>query len=218
MTQIEALAKIETLGQPFFETKDLAALLAVEHSNANKIAARLGQSGLIIPLVRGKWALRGINTLAVAEDLTSPYPAYVSLQTALYYHGMISQIPSVIYAVSLARSRRYQTPVGTFSIHHVDPDFFFGYELDRSGNAKIAVPEKALLDVFYLSPTRTRLFVRLPEIEFPRQFSWQRAFNMVAQIKGQARRVFVKKALSSMRDSSRQQTRLGAGGRRSRGD
>ena len=54
MTQVEALAKIEALGQPFFETKDLAALLNVEHSNANKIADRLAAAGLIVPLIRGK--------------------------------------------------------------------------------------------------------------------------------------------------------------------
>ncbi|HXM74150.1 MAG TPA: type IV toxin-antitoxin system AbiEi family antitoxin domain-containing protein [Chthoniobacterales bacterium] len=199
MTQVEALAKIEALGQPFFETKDLAALLGVEHSNANKIATRLARSGLIVQLARGKWAFRRANKLAVPEHLTSPYPTYISLQTALYYHGMLSQIPSVTYAVSLARSRQYETVFGKFSIHHVDPDFFFGYETDKSGSAKIAVPEKALLDVFYLSPTRTRLFVRLPEIEFPRGFSWRTAFDIATKIKSPARRTLVKKCLTSAR-------------------
>src|SRR5205823_159443 len=146
----------------------IAALLDVGHSNANKIAARLAHSGLIVPLMRGKWALRRTNKLAIAEHLTSPYPAYVSLQSALYYHSMISQIPSVTYAVSLGRTRRYETRLGTFSIHHVDPDFFFGYESSPLGDAKIAVPEKALLDVLYLRPSRTRLFAKLPEIEYPK--------------------------------------------------
>jgi predicted transcriptional regulator of viral defense system len=203
MTQVEALSKIEALGHPFFETKDLAALLDVEHSNANKIATRLAAAGLIIPLVRGKWAMRRVNKLAVSEHLTSPYPAYISLQSALYYHGMISQIPSITYAVSLARSRRYHTPLGTFSIHRVDPDFFFGFEMDRSGSAKIALPEKALMDVFYFSPTRSRLFVNLPEIEFPREFSWPKAFELATKIKSRARRVFVEEALSAIRSTSR---------------
>ena len=85
MTLIEAFAKIEALGQPLFETKDVAALLRVENSNANKIVSRLARGGLILPIARGKWALRTrLNNLAIAEHLTSPYPAYVSLQTALY--------------------------------------------------------------------------------------------------------------------------------------
>ena len=32
------------------------------------------------------------------------------------------------YAVTLARTRRYTTPLGTVSLHHVRPAFFFGYE------------------------------------------------------------------------------------------
>ena len=201
MTQTQAFAKLEALGHAFFETRDVAALLGVEHSNANKIADRLARVGLIVRLARGKWALRNASRLAACEHLTSPYPAYVSLQSALYYHGMISQIPSIIYGVSLARTRRYATPLGTFSIHHLDPDFFFGYELDPAGDAKIALPEKALLDTFYLGPTRTRLFVKLPEIEFPRRFDWRGAFAMVARIKSPARRVFVENALRSIRRS-----------------
>jgi predicted transcriptional regulator of viral defense system len=202
MTQIEALAKIERLGLPLFETKDLAALLKVEDSNANKIASRLAQTGLIVPIRRGRWALRRrLNKLAIPEHLTAPYPTYVSLQTALYHHGMISQIPAVTYAVSLARSRRYDTPIGTISIHHVEPEFFFGYELDESGIVKIATPEKALVDVYYLGPTRSRLFRTLPEIEFPRRFGWNKTFEIASKIKSRARRSFVERALTTLRDS-----------------
>jgi len=210
MTLVEAFAKIEALGQSFFETKDVAALLRVENSNANKIVSRLARGGLILPIARGKWALRTrLNNLAIAEHLTSPYPAYISLQSALYHHGMISQIPAVTYAVSIARTRRYKTPVGTFSIHHVVPDFFCGF--NDSGTAKIATPEKALVDVFYLGPTRTRFFVKLPELEYPQGFSWKKAFAMAAKIKGRARRTFVEKALTlaltSLRNSAKPRKR-----------
>ena len=203
MTQVEALARIERLGLPLFETKDIAALLKVENSNANKIASRLAHAGLLIPIRRGRWALRSrLNKLAIPEHLTAPYPTYVSLQTALYHHGMISQIPAVTYAVSLIRTRRYETPVGVFSIHHVEPEFFFGYELDESGIVKIATPEKALVDIYYLSPTRTRLFKSLPDIEFPARFSWTKTFQTASKIKSRARRTFVESALESMRDST----------------
>jgi predicted transcriptional regulator of viral defense system len=204
MTLVGALGKIEALGQPLFETKDVAALLGVENSNANKIVSRLAKGGLIISIRRGKWALRTrLNKLAVAEHLTSPYPAYVSLQSALYHHGMISQIPAVTYVVSLARARRYKTPIGTFSIHHVAPDFFFGYEWDKTGRVKIASPEKALADMFYFSPTKTRLFVKLPELQLPRRFDWSKIFEMARQIKSPARRQFVKERLTSIRQQLR---------------
>jgi predicted transcriptional regulator of viral defense system len=201
MTQVEALTKLERLNQPLFETRDLAALLKVERSNATQIATRLANAGLLVKVARGKWALRNVNRFAVAEHLTSPFPAYISLQSALYLHGMISQIPSVTYAVSLARPRRYETPLGVFSVHHVEPHFFFGYETDETGSAKIAVPEKALLDLLYFRPTRTRLFVDLPEIEFSKTFNWNKARGITRKIRNRSRRVLIEQALSKLRKS-----------------
>jgi len=204
MTQVEALTKLQRLDEAFFETRDLAALLDVKRSNATQIATRLARAGLLVKLARGKWALKGrVDRFAVAEHLTSPFPAYISLQSALYHNGMIAQIPSVTYAVSLARPRRYDTPLGTFSIHHVEPHFFFGYETNETGTAKIAVPEKALVDVLYFRPTRTRLFVGLPEVEFPKSFDWNLTGRMAREVRSRARRALVEQALSSIRNSAK---------------
>ena len=63
---------------------------------------------------------------------------------------MISQVPAVTYAVSLARTRRFATPVGTVSVHHVQPSFFFGFE-DAGRGGRLATPEKALVDVNWLA-------------------------------------------------------------------
>ena len=205
MNQVEALARIGSLGQPVFQTKDVAAAAGVTATNANKIATRLAASGFLIRLARGRWMLtREPNKLLVPEELTAPYPAYISLQTALYHHAMVSQIPTVTYAVSLAKTRRYQTPIGTFSIHHLAADFFFGFERDRT-NVPIAVPEKALLDVLYLSQTKTRLFVRLPELDLPKNFSWQKAAEFASCIRSVARRRSVKEKLGELKRRTRGQ-------------
>lgn len=199
MTLVEAFAKIQSLNQPFFETRDLAALLDVTNLNAAQVANRLAKAGLFVKLARGRWAIQGrIDPFAVAEHLTTPFPTYISLQSALYQHGMISQIPSVVYAVSLARTQRRQTPLGTYSIHHVEPGFFFGYELNETGQAKIAIAEKALVDFLYFRPARTRLFVHLPEIEFPKNFDWKLASRMAGEIQSHSRRALVQRALSCL--------------------
>jgi hypothetical protein len=85
----------------------------------------------------------------------------------------------------------------------VGPDFFFGYELAETGCVKIASPEKALADMFYFSPTKTRLFVKLPEIELPRRFDWSKTLMMAQQIKSPARRRFVTEGLISIRKAVR---------------
>ena len=89
-------------------------------------------------------------------------PAYGSLQTALYLHGIISQIPEVIYLVSLSGTRRQTTPLAPFSIHHIQPSFFFGYTVKHKEQVRIALPEKALEDFLYFSPAKSYLFRDLP--------------------------------------------------------
>jgi hypothetical protein len=93
----------------------------------------------------------------------------VSLLTALNLHGMIEQIPSTIYAVSLGRTERIDTRQGRFSFHHVVPEVFGGFEETETG-VLLASPEKALFDVAYLFAGRSRLFRSLPELELPPRF------------------------------------------------
>ena len=45
----------------------------------------------------GLWATDlSLDPLRLPEYLTAPLPSYVSFQSALFFHGMISQIPNVI--------------------------------------------------------------------------------------------------------------------------
>lgn len=192
MRLVDALGRLQRLDQPVVETADAAILLGVGKAHASKILARLAGAGQFIPLRRGVWAFPGrFDPMGIPERLTAPQPAYVSLQSALYHHGMISQIPSSIYAVSLARTRCYATPLGVVSVHHVSPDFFFGFETLGERGIRMAGPEKALLDVFYLAPARSRLFRSLPEVERPAGFDVKEARRMIARIPFPSRRNMV---------------------------
>ena len=91
----------------------------------------------------------------------------------------------------LDRTRRYETPLGVVSVHHVAPDFFFGFETVGDKGVRIARPKKALLDVFYLARARSRLFCQLPEVEKPRRFDVKEAQRMIARIPFPARRNMV---------------------------
>jgi predicted transcriptional regulator of viral defense system len=189
---IDVLARLQRFDQPVLDTGDMAAILGIGKAHASKMAARLAESGHLVALRRGIWAFPGrLDPMGLPERLTAPQPAYVSLQSALCHHGMISQIPSSVYAVSLARTRRYATPLGVVSVHHVSPDFFFGYETLGEKGIRMARPEKALLDVFYLTPARSRLFCRLPEVEKPAAFDASEARRMIARIPFPSRRAMV---------------------------
>ena len=113
MNQIEALRKIRPLGVPGFETRDIAALLGVSPANASVLLSRLARCGLVRRVSRGLWAADDrVGPDRLVEQLAAPYPAYVSLQSALFKRGLIEQMPSAVYAATLGRGRRVDTPLG----------------------------------------------------------------------------------------------------------
>jgi predicted transcriptional regulator of viral defense system len=202
MRLVDAHARLLGMAVPVFQTSDAAACLGIAGPHASQLLARLSAAGHLVRLGRGRWGFRDrIEPLALPEYLTSPYPCYVSLQSALYYHGMISQIPSVLYAVSAARTKTYVTVLGTVSVHHISPFFFFGYQATARGPGKVATPEKALVDFLYLGPARTRLFRALPELEFPRSFKVNEARRIIRRIRPVRRRNHVSRLFEKIWDA-----------------
>ena len=194
MKLVDVHSRLLEMEVAVFQTSDAAACLNIDNAHASKLLARLTSAGHLVHLSRGLWAFKDrVEFLALPEYLTNPFPSYISLQSALYYHDMISQIPTVIYAVSISRTKKYETPLGVVSIHHVNPSFFFGFELMGRGIAKMATPEKALIDFLYLSPARSNLFRALPELEFPKNFSTKEAHKIIAKIRSVRRKNLVKK-------------------------
>jgi len=194
MRLVDVLARLARMDIQVIQTSDAAAYLGIGNAHASKLLARLAASGHLARLGRGRWGFKDrIDRFALPEYLTSPYPSYVSLQSALYHYRMISQIPSVIYAVSIARTKAYVTALGTVSVHHVDPSFFYGHRPAGKAGGKIATPEKALIDFLYLSPARTRLFQALPELEFPRGFKVNEARKIIRRIRPVRRRNHVRR-------------------------
>ncbi|HYR55305.1 MAG TPA: hypothetical protein VEM39_04255, partial [Myxococcaceae bacterium] len=111
---------------------------------------------------------------------------------------MIDQIPSMIFLASLARSGRIETRLGTYSVHHVQPAFFDGFEVVPDSGIKLALPEKALVDFLYFSPTRGRLFNALPELELPRGFRRNVAREWVQRIPSRRVRTIVARRLDEV--------------------
>jgi predicted transcriptional regulator of viral defense system len=195
----DAYADLRRVGKAVLTTEDAALRLRASPSAASRILTRLATNGLVKRLRHGLWSLDpDLDPLLLPEHLTAPLPSYVSLQTALYFHRMISQIPRVIYAASLGRTRRIVTSIGTYSIHQLVPEFFGGWRDDNRVRVKMATPEKALLDVLYLAAAKSRLFVRLPELELPRRFSMRECRRWISKIPADYRRTMVTERLDTI--------------------
>ncbi len=116
-------------------------------------------SGRLIQLRRGLYALAppyagtAPSVLALASRIR--VPSYVSLQSALSYHGIIPESVPVVTSVTTNRPGRFETRLGGFLYRHLKRDLFWGYrevDVDAGQKAFVATPEKALLDHFYLTP------------------------------------------------------------------
>jgi predicted transcriptional regulator of viral defense system len=202
MNQIEALQRLQTLATPVVESRDVAALLQVSTSNATTILRRLAGKSMIVHLSRGRWLVNEkIDRLALPELISAPYPAYVSLQSALFQHGLIEQVPSVLYAVTTARPRRLRTSLGTISFHRMPAELFTGFELSSRSDAKVATAEKALFDLLYLAPGRSRLFSAQPELTIPRRFQWQRLKEYTELVKSPGRRAYIAGRIKAIRSA-----------------
>ena len=198
MKSIDALTKLKKLGQSFFKTSDASVCWQVPNAHASKILSRLMEAGQIAKISRSLWAIGTADPLEAAIHLSAPQPSYISLQTALFFHGIISQIPTITYAVTTGRTRKINTSIGRISFHHVSPDFFFGFKVFGSKNILMAEPEKALIDILYLKPARSRLFQALPEVTFSKEFSRKRAQKIVGTIHSCCRRTLVQNGLKKM--------------------
>jgi hypothetical protein len=93
---------------------------------------------------------------------------------------MIEQVPVIVYVVALGRTQRLRTAAGTFSMHHIAPTLFGGFEPSNGSN--VATPEKALFDLAYLSGGRSRLRAGLPELELPKRFRRSELERWLARI------------------------------------
>lgn len=80
--------------------------------------------------------------------------AYVSLHSALAFHGMIPEYVPETTCVTTGRPLRIDSPLGRIRYRHLKTEAFLGYRQVDFGMqaAFLALPEKALLDLVYLTP------------------------------------------------------------------
>lgn len=150
---------LETVGDlPLFRG---SLLLAGDRDpgDVRRQLSRWKASGKVLQLRRNlyllgsPWRRVQPHPFLIANELHRP--SYVSLQSALAYHGMIPEGVPVTTSVTTARPMTLDTPLGPHILRHIRPEVFFGYHrvpLPRDQEALVAGPEKALLDLVYLTP------------------------------------------------------------------
>jgi predicted transcriptional regulator of viral defense system len=115
------------------------------------------EKGYITKIIKGYYIFSDlkINESILFEIANKIHrPSCVSLEMALSYYHLIPESAYAITSVSSRRPGKYETPVAVFMYKRMKPALYFGYELveNQGRRYKIASPEKAILDYFYLNP------------------------------------------------------------------
>jgi predicted transcriptional regulator of viral defense system len=84
-------------------------------------------------------------------------PSYVSLHTALHFHGVIPEEVVQFTSVSTLKTASFQNAFGSYTYHHISTNYMFGYELKKAEGQvpfviQMATPEKAIIDLLHLYP------------------------------------------------------------------
>ncbi len=144
--------------EPVFET---GLLLAgqVDPNNIRRQLTRWTQAGRLYQLRRGLYSLAPpyqkvkAHPFVIANRLVRG--SYVSCQSALAHYDLIPESVPTVVSVCSCRPGHRDTPLGSFLFRHVRRKYLGGYQLLEMGDgqqALIAIPEKALLDLVYLTP------------------------------------------------------------------
>lgn len=139
-----------------------SALLLAGDVSAAQVRLQLSRwvkTGRLLQLRRGLYALSPTwrkvepHPFLIANRLRRG--SYVSLQSALAYHGVIPEHVPMVTSVGPGRPGTVRTPLGAFQFNHLAGTLLFGYsrvEIASRQFAFVASPEKALLDLVHLTP------------------------------------------------------------------
>jgi predicted transcriptional regulator of viral defense system len=139
-------------------TRDQAALwVGGRGARLDALLKRAVAGGEVWRLHRGLYCLNArytrsrVNPLELAQRIHGP--SYVSLETALSYHGWIPEAVHAITSVSDDRARVFDTPLGRFAFTRVPQRRFLAgvrrVSPEGGGAFFLATPLKALADYVY---------------------------------------------------------------------
>lgn len=149
MKYIELLEKIHT---PVFSIQDLKI------SNVSILPyqiSKLKKDGYINKIRNGLYIFSNKKDSIPIEHLAFRLyePSYISLESALFYYGIIPEIIYNVTSISTRVTRKFKNDFGIFIYRNIKKELFWGYRKEEKDGLVylIAEPEKALLDYLYFN-------------------------------------------------------------------
>ena len=157
MNRLTELA-IAKANQGIFTRAEVACWVGGSPQRQFSLIKRALACGQIVHVRRGLYCLAAtylrekVDPLVLAQRIYGP--SYVSLETALSYHGWIPEAVYTITSTALDRSREFSTPLGHFSFTRVPQKTFYAQvtRIETGGGQSILLASgiKALADYVYI--------------------------------------------------------------------
>lgn len=153
----------------FIRDDDLTLLLDKTDNARYSIVKRALKAGLLIRVRRGLYLISSKLKKQLPDEfelaLQMYAPSFVSLESALSYHGWIPEVAYVTTCVSTKRAQEFETPIGVFNYKRVPAEHFY-MGVDRietqGGVMLVASAWRALADFMY---TRRKTWESLEHLE-----------------------------------------------------
>ncbi len=145
-------------GEPIFHSSVLLSGVEAQADVRRQLARWVGAGRLLklrrsVYVLARPYRLKEPDPFVVANRLKGA--SYVSFQSALAHYGCIPEHVPTVTSATTGRPETLHTPFGAFVYRHIQTRLFFGFTsitVSGDSNAFVARPEKALLDLTYLSP------------------------------------------------------------------
>ena len=150
MSTLIIIRKLKELGIKFITPEILATVLdRTNKSSIYKTLKRLEANKILKTYDKGKYVFleAEVNDFEIANFIIQP--SYVSFESALSFHGILSQFPYSVTSATTERSKKVDVGSKTFEYTKIDNRLFTGYV--KEGSFLIASKEKALFDYLYLA-------------------------------------------------------------------
>ena len=148
MNNAQRLKILNNTGRSVFSSKNIQSLWQTSAHNTKIILKRMIQKELLFKLAKGYYALNlDYNIYELSNLIISP--SYISLNSALFYHGVAFQASRKVVSVALLNYEK-QVKKTAFEYHAMKESLFFNLEgINYKNSFSMAVPERAILDTFY---------------------------------------------------------------------
>ena len=143
------LAKLNTINKDYFTFSDLLKLWDGSSNSLKVLLSRAVKNGELKKIKTNIYipSDRNVSIEKIANKIY--YPSYLSFESALSSYGILSQIPYVLTFATPLKTKKITLGDARIEYRQIKKDLFFGFVL--KDGLYVALPEKALLDSFYLA-------------------------------------------------------------------